>query len=108
MRALIGSLSHDFAFGTERRDKRNSLFDMVDDTGRNLILSAKDLQAIIVGVASSDTLIAGIANHLRPQLDSLNAQPTTQGASNQHSSPQQLIQSSQTTGRQEEVGIMTP
>ena len=42
---------------------------MAEESSRNNALSTEDLQAIIAGVPSSEILITGIAEHLRPQLE---------------------------------------
>ena len=44
---------------------------MAEENTQNLVLLTEDLQAIIIGVASSESLITGLANQLRPQLDSI-------------------------------------
>ena len=48
---------------------------MVNQGTQNLVLFSEDLQAIIVGLAFSETLIA---NHRRPQLELVVAQPSAQ------------------------------
>ena len=45
---------------------------MAEESSRNIVLSTEDLQAIIAGVALSEILITGIAEHLRPQLETIN------------------------------------
>ena len=62
---------------------------MAEDNPQNLVLSTEDLQAIIVGVASSETLVTGIANHLRPRLESLNTHLATQEGAHQRIPQQQ-------------------
>ena len=72
---------------------------MAEKTPQNLVLSTEDLQAIIVGVASSKRLVTGIVNHLRPQLELLNSQLATQ-ENTHHQTPQQ--QTSQTNRPEQE------
>ena len=74
---------------------------MAEESSRNIALSTEDLQAIIAGVASSEILITGIAEHLRPQLETI----TTRLAATQDSNTRrQENQPPQHTNREHDAG----
>ena len=73
---------------------------MVEESSRNIALSTEDLQAIIAGVASSEILITGIAEHLRPRLKMI----TTRLAMQDHNTRQRDNQPPQHTTREHDPG----